>query len=356
MLGYAFLSYFGDRNQVEFEPGNMFTILGSVLIFPLALLLIYLTNISVVQADTLFKIAEPFSENGQWEIAAILYSEAIGKAPKQDQYYLFLGKIYLEQAKQAQNPSNQTSLVLHAKEQLEIAQHLNPLNTDHTANLARLYGWWANAAADPTQRVERAQVAAKYFEQTIRLSPNNPAIWGERANLYLKIFNDLETASKFVEKSIQLDPKYGAAHALAGDIQVEYAKTAEDLSERDASFTKAIVSYRTAADLSTGSEKANYLITLSNVLIETGESRLADQSNIYDSGLLNQAIEILKEALNEQISPQELVNIQAQIARIYIQLEDPDNEQLYLDMAYKNASEEQAIFLDQIQSEIRALP
>src|SRR4030042_5925582 len=138
-----------------------------VFLLPFALSLIFVGtntyNLKVIHADITFKMAEPFTKNGQWEVANFLYKESLKDAPKEDHYYLFLGRNYLEQAKITDTTTDQDQLVLNAENDLKTAQLINPLNTDHTANLARLYTWWAGKATTATTRTDRAQKASDYY-------------------------------------------------------------------------------------------------------------------------------------------------------------------------------------------------
>ena len=54
--------------------------------------LVFYTNIRVIQADIVFKIAEPFTRSGQWSAAIAIYNRANELAPNEDYYYLFLGQ------------------------------------------------------------------------------------------------------------------------------------------------------------------------------------------------------------------------------------------------------------------------
>ncbi len=59
---------------------------------------------------------------------------------------------------------------------------MNPLNTDHSANLARLHRRWADLkAADPAARQQELETAAEYYRQATNLSPNNAQLWNEWA-------------------------------------------------------------------------------------------------------------------------------------------------------------------------------
>ena len=63
------------------------------------IILVNLYNLRVIQADITFKLSESFTKSAQWQVATFLYKQANKLAPREDHYYLFLGRSYLEQAK-----------------------------------------------------------------------------------------------------------------------------------------------------------------------------------------------------------------------------------------------------------------
>jgi Flp pilus assembly protein TadD len=62
---------------------------------------------------------------------------------------------------------------------------LNPLNTDHTANLARLNTRWSQLAADSAVQAERVNEAEFFYQKAISLSPQNSIIRNEYAGLFM---------------------------------------------------------------------------------------------------------------------------------------------------------------------------
>ena len=79
--------------------------------------------------------------------------------------------------------TSQEDLLRAAEVVLLDAQNVNPLNTDHTANLARLYRTWADlAAADPAKREEMLAKSVAMYDTAVMLSPNAAHLWNERGN------------------------------------------------------------------------------------------------------------------------------------------------------------------------------
>jgi tetratricopeptide (TPR) repeat protein len=174
--------------------------LAMVILLPLAFFAIAETNLQVIQADIVYKRADPWDKQGgrngdpaAWDNAIAIYEHAIDLAPGEDFYYLWLGRAYLERSSVTEDPAEQVALLRRAEERLIEAQNINPLNTDHTANLARLNTRWAELAADQ-DRQERVEIASNYYEAAMSLSPNNAVIINEYARLAFVLAQDCDKA------------------------------------------------------------------------------------------------------------------------------------------------------------------
>ncbi len=241
-------------------------------------------NIQTVQADTLYKQGLAYESAGQWEGAAILYREAVLLEPQEDYYYLFLGRALLQLATSVPArgapvlpedlsrvptadllPLIERGLQVRNREDLYRASHaalvaarrLNPLNTDHSANLARLHRAWAFAAlsdmaggqaAVPRLRdlsqaqseavnIARLQQAVSYYRQAVSLSPQNAGLWNELALVQL-ILNDLDAARATLDRSLALDPRFYLTYLYRGD-----------LLDLQGDKQAALAAYRKAAEL-----------------------------------------------------------------------------------------------------------
>jgi tetratricopeptide (TPR) repeat protein len=267
----------------------------------LAFVAIVNTNIQTVQADTYYKQGMAYEAAGQWEGAVLLYNEAAKLEPQEDYYYLFLGRALLQLTDMAQpggnavlpeNLSNvptsellglaergarsgtRPDLLRAAQASLVAARRLNPLNTDHSANLARLNRAWAftdalgpddnptdarlrEIAATPNNQVDLARLkqAQEYYAQAVALSPQNAQIWNELATVQF-IRNDLAGAQASIDRSLTLDQRFPSTYLLLGDL-------------RDAAGDKAgaLAAYRQAGQLA-----PNDLITLSAVGVFSAET------------------------------------------------------------------------------------
>lgn len=217
------------------SPVLAFGALATILI--IALLLVARTNLVPIQADMIFKRAKPFDDQATratqadlspridaWDAAIAIYAEAIQRVPSEDYYYLFLGRALLERAALTDDHSERAEFLSAAETLLLQAQAINPLNTDHTANLARLNTRWYAAASDPDEQAERLALAEQYYQTALVLSPQNSVIRNEYARLTLDLRQDCSRALEVYRESAHIDPYYpqtllalADAYILCGD-------------------------------------------------------------------------------------------------------------------------------------------
>ncbi|HUS17371.1 MAG TPA: O-antigen ligase family protein, partial [Chloroflexia bacterium] len=209
------------------QPGLLALYGGLVL---LGLFLIIGLNVNLVKADMFYKQGLAYDGQQGWPGSVGPYEKAISISPNEDFYYLFLGRAYMEWAKHLQSfqgspPAAQ--LLSSAERALLTAQSLNPLNTDHYANLGRLYVYWADGMADPQttgiqgtpqDQGQRYDQGLAQYEKAHALSPGNASIWNELALAYAKAgrYDDAITA---IRGSQQMDDRYDQTHFIAGEIE-----------------------------------------------------------------------------------------------------------------------------------------
>jgi tetratricopeptide (TPR) repeat protein len=175
------------------------------------------TNLHPIRADIIYKQANPYERQGQWPVAIEHYRRAIDLAPKEDFYYLYLGRAYLEYAKTLNDPAVRRTMLGKTEETLLDAREINPLNTDHSANLARMYRTWAQLATEVEVRQEMVQRASESYATAIRLSPQNAILWNEWAMLYLSV-GQFEVAQEKVAHSLELDPGFEQTWTIQADL------------------------------------------------------------------------------------------------------------------------------------------
>jgi tetratricopeptide (TPR) repeat protein/O-antigen ligase len=204
--------------------------------------LVITVNINLVKADIVYKQGQQFDQQGNWLSSIELYRRALATRQTEDQYMLFLGRALLEQAKRAPatgtyqlpaqprlndvlglNPDevaqmSQDELLRAAETVLLDAQTVNPLNTDHTANLARLYRTWADLeASDPAKRQEMLQKSIAMYDKAVMLSPNAAHLWNERGNAFAAEGDDTQALTSY-EKSLTIDKLFEQTYLLMADV------------------------------------------------------------------------------------------------------------------------------------------
>ncbi|GBD08497.1 hypothetical protein HRbin22_00737 [Candidatus Thermoflexus japonica] len=255
--------------------------------FLAAALLIWNVHLDPIRADAIYKQGDPWDKQGQWEVAILLYRRVIEYAPREDFYYLWLGRALLEKAARTsdsgprqlldgisfevafRNLTPERLVALPRGDLLEItravlerAQWLNPLNTDHTANLARMHRRWADLLLDPhycrtridltampPEFVRHVELAGRYYEEATRLSPNNAGLWNEWASVDLYQRNDLESAERKLRRSLELDDRFDQTYQLYGDLLMVRSEKVTDPAVKRAALEQAEVSYRRLVEL-----------------------------------------------------------------------------------------------------------
>lgn len=204
-----------------------------VVLLVAALWLAAQSNVRIVQADMLYKRGKPFDEQATrattaepaarrdvWDAAIAVYDRAIGRAPTEDFYYLFQGRALLERAALTEDAAEKTELLTRAESLLLQAQGINPLNTDHTANLARLHTRWFAASDDEAEQQEHVELAERYYREALALSPQNSVIRNEYARLLLEVKGECEQALAVYDESAAIDPFYSQTHLARADAYI----------------------------------------------------------------------------------------------------------------------------------------
>jgi tetratricopeptide (TPR) repeat protein/O-antigen ligase len=216
------------------------------------------TNLKVVHADMVYKQAQPYERQQLWDFSIILHQEAIKLAPQEDFYHLFLGRAFLEKAKSAQAAADRlprtftmSDILRMAPEQLgeltrddllnasdtalRRAREINPLNTDHSANLARLYRTRAESASDPTIRYEYFQRSVAHYAEATSLSPNAAHLYDEWGVVYLAM-GEREKAIEQYEYSLTIDDRFDMTYMSLGDAYMR----SNELEKAKEAYLKAV--------------------------------------------------------------------------------------------------------------------
>jgi tetratricopeptide (TPR) repeat protein len=326
----AFLPQNWPSRATRGGPLSVTVAIGLVLV---SFSLVAFTNLRVVQADIAFKTGDLFARPNSWPAAIAIYNRANDLAPNEDYYYLFLGRAYLEYAKTLQDTTERERLIEQAAVDLRKAQQINPLNTDHTANLARLYSLWATFTQDQAVIQQRASISNDYFAKALMLSPHNARLWDEWAVLNLNVMNQPEKAKELLNRALAIDPYYDWTYALMGDYyNRNVASQFKDQPDKQKEAQiQASDYYSQALKLGEGVESAqlmyNYAIALGGIQAQLGKLDLALQA--YDKAI--------------QVSPDapERWRVEAAMAQLYARLVDMSKALEYARSAQSLAPDDQ---------------
>jgi len=260
--------------------GEAISVAVLVALLILCIPLIQFGSLNLIRADIVYKQGGVFASSNSSqdkEVAIDHFKKALEYVPGEDYYYLFLGKAYLEMTQgypvsfseltaeqqesllaqyretvnwtgltaeqqaqktqewrvswERQRKEEQAQFFLETEDVLTKARDLNPLNTDHSANLARFYKSWASRLsmdiqnAGETERPELQaerqdllQKSLENYEIALMLSPNNPIIWNEKAQLYAIDLGDMENFQTTISRSLQVDEGFEQTWMLLGDM------------------------------------------------------------------------------------------------------------------------------------------
>lgn len=228
------------RQNLPTASRGLVTALAGAILATILFVIISTVNISLVRADIIYKQGQQFDSQRNWVSSIELYRRAMRARTTEDHYMLFLGRSLLEQAKQAPeegmpilganptfndvlslapnqvNAMGKVELLRAAEVVLRRAQQVNPLNTDHTANLARLYRTWADQITDPEERQEQLDLSLSQYEMAVTLSPNAAHLWNEKGNAHLARGEEEKALSTY-HYSLSIDPLFEQTYLLIAD-------------------------------------------------------------------------------------------------------------------------------------------
>ncbi len=178
--------------------------------------LIYTTNFAGVQADIYYKAGTNYDAAGAWDRSIAAYQRAFDLQPTQDFYALFLGRAYLEAGRAVNDAPQRASFLSASQRTLETALKMNPLNTDHSANLARLYRLTSTMTDVPSDKTARVQKSIEYYGNATRLSPNAAHLRNEWALTYMLADNSAKMREQ-LDISINLDSTFAQTYLYMGE-------------------------------------------------------------------------------------------------------------------------------------------
>ena len=189
------------------------------------------TNLRPIQADVVYKQADPYDREAQWPVAIEYYKHALALAPREDFYYLYLGRAYLEYATSLEDPAVRDTVLRETEQVLLEAREINPLNTDHSANLARMYQSWAGFASDTETRQALLQRSSDNYATATSLSPHHAILWNEWAVLQYYGLGDTTAFEQTIQHSLELDPDFDETWMVQGDMHMVQNEPEEAIAD-----------------------------------------------------------------------------------------------------------------------------
>jgi tetratricopeptide (TPR) repeat protein len=307
--------------------GGWLALAAAAVLFTLAFVFIARVNVNLVQADIIYKIGQAYDSARLYDGAVYLYTKALERQPREDYYYLFLGRSQLELARDTTGAERDRYL-RDAEQSLLTAQALNPLNTDHSANLARLY-------LSESQMVDSAlsslllQRALDYYAVATQLSPNAAHLYNETSTAHLTS-GDAAGALQKLQVSLSLDQRYSDTYRRLGDL---FQSTGE--------LDRAIEAYNQALALKPSDWQVHS--TLGYLYAQQGDLSRAIQENLAvieqrpsdftahrnltvlygETGDLQTALAYAERALELAQSDGDRATLEAEIQRLQQELDAP---------------------------------
>lgn len=228
------------RERISFATRPAISLVTGVVMAVFVFFVVSTVNVALVRADIIYKQGQQFDNQGNWVSSIELYRRALAARKTEDHYMLFLGRALLEQAKDVTTPGtyalaaeatiddvlaltpdkvaamSRADLLRSAEIVLREAQRINPLNTDHTANLARLYRTWSDLTSDATERQQKLDDSINEYNMAVTLSPNAAHLWNEKGNAHLARGEDADAEAAY-KHGLTIDPVFEQTYLLLAD-------------------------------------------------------------------------------------------------------------------------------------------
>jgi len=362
----------------ERRPGALVTWSGPIggMIYAAAaaitLFLVVSTNVNLVLADVYYKTGLAYDNAQRWDGSVQAYQNAIRLQPAQDFYHLFLGRSFMELARQF--PDRQANPVYDVKAEgpltlkrerlstlgrqdliqaslaiLAEARDLNPLNTDHYANLARLYRFWSESG-DRT----KLDLADKYFAEAISLSPNNAQLWDEWAVVSM-MRGMTDDAEKKLQRSLELDDRYDLTRFYLGNLYMSMGESNQDQTQKLDQLTKAADAYSECLKITPAyAECAKARGYIYGKYLGRPQDAIADFKLVASTLPRPEDVNRITNANDKQRAVQELINVNQNLAITYGQVGQLEQALAAAQVAANLSPNDQALktLVDQIRQQL----
>ncbi len=242
-------------------PGGALLAYGLVAAVAFAAVVVW--NINPIRADMRFQQGQSLAERAGLSADQLVntlddYLNTVRLNPREDFYYLNLGRVLMSLAESVRSQGGQlgeprpdarvedllrlndgsalvgfvqtsspNEIMSYAEAVLLRAHDLNPRNKDHYANLGRLNSFWWRWSNDP----ERLRTSAEWYEQVTPIAPQDVTLLNERAGVLVELGNYMAGAGdtaqaesyygqarELLTRSAQLDPNYPDTQVRLGDL------------------------------------------------------------------------------------------------------------------------------------------
>jgi len=315
----------GTRRQPR-QATQPWGVIALIVLTVLVGAIVVVTNLLPIQADIVYKQADPYDRQGQWVVAIEHYKHAIALALDEDFYYLYLGRAYLEYAKTIEDPAVQDVVLDETEQTLTEAREINPLNTDHSANLARMYRTRADLASDDETRGSLLQRSSEEYAIATSLSPHNVILWNEWAMLLYYGLGDVAGYERALQHSLELDSEFVQTWLVCGDANRQQGRLEE-----------AAHCYEQALKLESAAPQ---------VWRALGDTYIAMQ-------WWEDAISALTRALELQPDAGDVWNLHQVLARLYSQIGQREQALVHASTALQLAPEDQQAALQDLIAQLQ---
>ncbi len=320
------------------------------------------TNLQPIQADIVYKQADPYDRQGQWRVAIEHYKHAIELAPKEDFYYLYLGRAYLEYASSLQDPAVQNTILRETEQTLMDAREINPLNTDHSANLARMYRRWADSAQDDETRALLLQRSSEEYATATSLSPHNAILWNEWAILMYYGLGDIAGYERILQHSLEIDPEFAQTWLICGDVNRGLGNMEEAIHCYEEALRiepKAPQVWRALGETYRAMQRWEDAIAAFNEALELKPKAVDVWRALGDTYIAvqqwEQAIAALTRALELQPEAGDIWNVHQVLAQLYGQIGQQEQALAHASTALQLAPEDQQAMLQDLVAQLEQL-
>jgi tetratricopeptide (TPR) repeat protein len=351
----------GTQRQLQ-QTAHPWGGIALVALSVLAGAIVVVTNLLPIHADIVYKQADPYDRQGQWLVAIEHYKHAIDLAPKEDFYYLYLGRAYLEYASSLEDPAVRDAVLRETEQTLTQARGINPLNTDHSANLARMYRRWASFASDDETRQSLLKLSSDNYAIATSLSPQNAILWNEWAILLYYDLGDVAGYDRTFQRSLEIDSGFDQTWLVCGDVNRGLGKLEE-----------AVHCYEEALELKPNAPQVLKMLGETYRALQRWEDAIVafvqvlelepNASDVWrvlgDTYITAQqwegAVVALTRVLELQPDADDIWNVHQVLARLYSQIGQQEQALVHASTALQLAPEDQQATLQDLVAQLQLL-